>query len=580
MLNTLLRVGLLGVCLLGLSVDFSLAIEEDITPDEPQTLSVSGEVLTYRGIFTAQDAEVLIILTELNAGDVIYADADGFGFVNTYLTLIDDATGTILIEDDNGGIGFDAALQYEITKAGTYLLQMNNIGSEGGFLLHVGVNTPQIFQEDTASSRDDFFNVEFDPFDCDDVRAGTRPELSGSERTREADTFVVHYTRSGLDRTTEGWVDELVIALQRSLDIQFEELGWALPPSDCGEGGDTRLDVYVMDIENFGAAGIATSEVLVGNNPNTPVEEYYATYSFLRIDNDMSFVADTDEAFDLMRTTAAHEVHHNIQFGYDSNDRFFGFYEAGATWLETLVYPNLSISGADVTPVFNTPDACYGSFDGFGSGDVRPYSEWLVIDSFSRDLGRDSYQFIWEYLAANEGLGAFYDALEELDTTPEEVILRAGIRNLLLDYALADNFTSRVRIETTVDDFGLVAPTRNGVQQLSVDYIELTEQRIYTIDLLDGDALEVYLVGVDANSDTARLYEIGTTGTVDTSPYSDAFIIVLNTARHLDTDICVYTNWILQLSDGSTASEVMQPTDEIWNATNFEHSSGGLHQGN
>lgn len=542
------------------------SIEGTIIPGETQVLEVVGEIRTYTGTFTDVADEFLIQIPILNVGDTIFAHAEGNSFVDTHLRIFDDTMQNIFAEDDNSGLGYDSALRYHVEADRSYTISLRNLGSTGEFTLSIGVNTPKILEE--IQILPEGITIDFEPFDCDDADESFRPILSGRERTREEPAFVIHYTRTGVDAATEEWIDELVIALQRSLDVQLNVLGWALPPTDCGEGGDERLDVYVMDIEFTFASGIATPENIVGDNTNTFVTEYYSSYSFLRIDNDMSFIEDEDDALNLMRTTAAHEIHHNIQFGYDVSERFFGYYEAGATWIETLVFPEISSAGSDIAPVFNTPDACYGSYAGSGSGDLRPYGEWLVIDSFTRDLGLYSYQFVWEYLAANEGLNAFYNAVAHLNTTPQEIILRSAVRNLLLDYQLAESFTTTVRIETTMDDFGLVVPSRNGVQQMSVDYIQITEQGVYTFDLLDGDDLELYLVGIDMDEDIARLYELGNGASVDTTSYTHAYMIVLNTAQHLDTDICVYTNWIVQVTDGSGAN-LIEPTHEIWNATNF-----------
>ncbi|MEO0594653.1 MAG: hypothetical protein AAF126_00935 [Chloroflexota bacterium] len=551
--------------------DTTVPDSETIIIGETTIVDTVGEIRSFNGTFVDDDDEILIEVVDVSAGDTIYAYAAGIGLVDTYMYILDSEMVEVFVEDNNGGGGFNAALSYEAEEDGTYIVGIITRGSPGQFNAFVGINTPEILDvRDVVPSGD--IVVDFEPFDCDLAELSDRPEISGRETTREEPTFVVHYALSGRDATTEEWVDELVIALQRSLDTQLNELGWALPPADCGEGGDTRLDVYVMDIEEFFANGIATPENLVGDNPNTPVEEYYAAYSFLRIDNDLSYIEDREEAFNQMRTTAAHEVHHNIQFGYDVNDRFFGFYEAGATWIETLVYPELVDAGADISTLFSTPDACVGSFAGFGSGDFRIYSEWVLIDSFTRDLGVESYQFIWEYMAANEGLEGFYRALEELGTTPATVVERMAIRNLIMDYDLAKSFDSTVRIESIIDGTGLVTSERNGVQQLSVDYLLVEEPDVYTFDLVNGaDTLELYAIGIDYDDFSARVYELGAGGTIDTKIHDVVYLMVLNPQQHADSSLCEYTDWMIQVSDG-TGETLAQPTDEIWNAINFVYA--------
>jgi hypothetical protein len=360
-------------------------------------------------------------------------------------------------------------------------------------------------------------------------------------------------------------VDDLATALKISLDMQFNMLGWALPPADCGEGGDNRLDVYVVDMSDDSAIGYANPENIVGDNPNTEAVELYSAYSYLAIENDMEF-APRRHGYELMRTTAAHEVHHMIQFGYDVNDRFFGFYEAGASWIETLVYPTQSNAYEYVDDVFSYPDVCIGSTE--HEDDLRIYGEWLMVDSFTRDLGLSSYQFIWEYMASGEGLRGFYSALDELGTTPQDVILRSAVRNLLYNYALAKRFTSTVRIEATIEGIGTVAPERDGVQQLGVDYVRIAAPDVYTFDTGGLENLHLYVVGIDSASGSGTLYDLGARGTVDTTLYDYAYVLILNTQEHTSTESCRYTSWKLAAADG-TGDTLTPASDEVWDATQF-----------
>ena len=532
--------------------------------DETQ-IDVIGEIKTFMGLFESDDDEILVQILNLNAGDTIYAYAAGVGLVDTYMYLLDESMSDVFIEDNNGGGGYNSALSYEVQEAGTYVIGLITRANAGEFRLVVGVNTPEVITIIDEVPTEDI-GANFEAFDCASADSRDRPILSGTVLKREASSFVIHYTLEGSDATTDVWVDELETALQLSLDVQFNDLGWALPPADCGEGGDTRLDVYVLDIDF--AFGVATPENLVGDNPNTDVTEYYAAYSHLLIENDLDFIEDRDLALDMMRTTAAHEVHHNIQFGYDVNDRFFGFYEAGATWIETLVYPELSNAGASTEPVFNAPDRCLGSFRGRGTGDLRVYGEWLVIDSFTQDLGIRSYQFIWEYMATNEGLDGFYRALAELGTSADEVILRMAVRNLLHDYTLGEFFGDTVRIEEDVEGYGQITPKRNGIQQLAVDYVHIADRDIYTFEVESEALLELFVVGINKADDSAHLYSLGTGGTVDTSIYDDAYIIILNTEQHSDTRDCSYSDWELDISEARD-SILAEPDSEIWDASNF-----------
>ena len=319
----------------------------------------------------------------------------------------------------------------------------------------------------------------------------------------------------------------------------------------------------MIDLLNSPGIGVAIPEGVVGDNPATERQEFFATYSYLLVDNDMDFVSG-GLALDLMAATVAHEIHHNIQFGYDFNDDFIGFYEAGAVWIETLVYPTTNTVYEYVEEVFERPDFCIGRTDG-----TREYGEWLMVDSFTRDLGVESYQFIWEFIGTRQGLPGFYDALRELGTTPQEVIKNMAIRNLLLDYALAKRFTTTVYVETRISRTGFVSPERNGVQELGVDYVSMRADRRLTLDITDSDeALTMYVVGIDSETETARVFDIGRRGTIDTGEFDHSYLIILNTREHENSDDCEYSDWTVQVTDGAN-DPLSVPEDRIWDASQF-----------
>lgn len=392
-----------------------------------------------------------------------------------------------------------------------------------------------------------------------------RPTLSGDTKRIETTNFIIHYTLQGIDATTRHYVTQMQDALEESLRIQLEELGWRLPPPDCGEGGDNRLDVYVMDLSADGVLGYVARGVVVGDNPFTPATERYAAYSYLVLDNDMSF-ASAREAINLMRTTAAHEIHHNIQFGYDNTDSFGAFYEAGATWIETLVNPEIADAYHYISDYYNTTDYCMGAdFDDYYH--LRMYGEWLLIDSFTRDIGRDSYQRIWEYLAVGEGIEGFYEALRRIGTTPESIISRASVRYLLGDFDYIERFPMTVKLDGALTGVGTVKPFKTGVQSLGVDYVVVEADGVYTLTS-ENRQMSLIFVGINTGTNTATVYELGRRGTIDTTRYDNSYVIVVNTSRHKDPSICRYEAWEISVTEGS-GMPLTASTGEKWNAKNF-----------
>lgn len=540
--------------------------EATTVSDEGLRITAGSGVQEFSGAFATEDDEVLVRVTDVQSGDVLYVYAAGVGLVDTYVYVLDSRLETVYAEDDDGGGGYNSALSYTADNAGEYVIGLITINGTGNYTLWVGVNTPQVL--DAADQVDESLlpDAPNGDFDCSSISAEDRPVLSGDVLTYATEAFVVHYTLSGSDATTEEYVQVLVEALERSLDVQINTLGWALPPADCGEGGDSRLDVYLVDLSDTTAIGYASPEYVVGDNPNTPEREYFAAYSYLVIENDMEYLP-RSRGFDVLRATAAHELHHNIQFGYDVNDSFFGFYEAGASWLETLVYPTMAEVIDYVIDLYDTPDLCIGYMD----DSTRIYGEWLMVDSFARDLGMESYQFIWEYLAANEGLRAFYRALEELDTTPQEVIERMAVRNLLNDYVLAKRFETTVDVEATLLELGTLSASRDGVQELGVDYVRIAEPGVYTLELVNSPQMALFVVGIDEGTETATLYDLGEAGTVDTRSYDYAYAFVLNTRQHISPEECRFYDWTIRASDGSTAA-LSLPDAEVWDASQFQEA--------
>jgi hypothetical protein len=55
---------------------------------------------------------------------------------------------------------------------------------------------------------------------------------------------------------------------------------------------------------------------------------------------------------------------------------------------------------------------------------------------------------------------------------------------------------------------------------------------------------------------------------VDTTQYDEAYVIILNTTEHANSDNCDYTNWRIRVSNG--ASDTLSVADaDLWNASQF-----------
>lgn len=550
------------------------------------SLSYREGIREFTGAITHSNDQILITISNLPKDFTIYLFVQGEGNFDPLVGILDgreyalsDGLPNFLAGDDNSGGGTNALLQYTSPKTSDYYIVIFTTSGIGSYRIVIGVNTPEVLQEAIS---DTTFNSNMNSaasFNCDSAVRASRPILSGSEQRMEAANFVIHYTLEGEDATTPEYAAVLLVSLDNALRFQTETLGWVLPPQDCGEGGDPRLDVYLVNIrgEEYGYSpssqiyGLAHKDNFVGDNPNTPGREVNAAYSHLVIDNDMAFDSIETDPLYWLQYTAVHEMHHNVQFGYDALDYYYGFYEGGAVWIQVGLHPDETVIRDTTAGVFEYPDVCVGSeplYDAGFEGFSRIYGEWLMIDSLSRDLGQTAYQRIWEQLILEQGLTGFYNALAQMNTTPQDVMKRMAIRNLLHDYPMFTGGEHTVRLEGTVATTGEYTPVTSGVQQLGVDYMRVTlPPNVYSFEV-SGRGMELFLVGIDAATQTAQVFSLKTAGNVDISPFTHTYLIILNTQQHLEPLDCEFTDWRLAVYDA--AGSATTPADyDIWDASRF-----------
>jgi hypothetical protein len=205
-----------------------------------------------------------------------------------------------------------------------------------------------------------------------------RPTLSGTVRTVDTRHFRIFYTLSGQDAVaiedTNGngipdYVEVVGEALEFSWQTEIVDLGWSPPPPDRTFGGDERYDVYLQDLD-FNVSGTAEGgqgQMFVGDNPRTGRIELYSSASFVRIDNDFVEILELGlpvPSLIILRSTIAHELLHGLQFGYDATEPHGWLWEASATWIETVVYPEVRDAPLYLTAAFKSADTCLLSYGG------------------------------------------------------------------------------------------------------------------------------------------------------------------------------------------------------------------------
>lgn len=523
-------------------------------------------------------------LNDIEEGQTVYIYAES-DEIDTFVSICDlECDDYLAVADDldfSAG-NLNTGLSYTFEDDGDYRVIVTDCcdeEAEGRFRILIGFN-------DSAIAKGQFlpngaqFATEYEPRrslvqtnidrtvdevndSCEDIELNERPELGRDEETFETENFVIHYTTRGTDRADEGYVDEVAEFVDFVFEVQVNELGWPEPPRDCGEGGDTRYDFYILDIfDEDGTLGFASWDALIGDNPASSIEEEWAAYGHMVIDNDYDGIS---SPLVVMRATVAHEFHHLIQFGYDVAESGRWMFEATASWIETKTSDDQDVLDY-VAAVYNEPNLCIGTRE--DRAGLRVYGDWLLIDSIAQDFGDDSIITFWETIVEEEGMDAFYRFLEDLDTTPEDVLRRFAIRNLLLDYELGDEFEDTVDVEEFIEDFDTYDSGRDGIEEMAVQYLLIRDSDEYTFEL-DNDDLTMVVVGINPDDDEVDIYDIGTEGTVDTEPYDYTYIIIMNTNQHDDPGDCNEEDWELEVSNGSR-DDFAEPNGEEFDVSNFD----------
>jgi hypothetical protein len=123
-------------------------------------------------------------------------------------------------------------------------------------------------------------------------------------------------------------------ALESVYDFEVNHFGYPPPPSDNGEGGDNKYDIYIIN------TGRDTYGYTVLENEISPGSKRYTAYTVINDDFNGFYTSGIDAA----RVTAAHEFVHAIHIGNYINRFFEGdefFYELSATAMEHFVFATI-----------------------------------------------------------------------------------------------------------------------------------------------------------------------------------------------------------------------------------------------
>lgn len=226
--------------------------------------------------------------------------------------------------------------------------------------------------------------------------------------------FRIHYDETGINAPKYS-LTELAMALDSAYNFEVNFLGYPPPPVDNVNGGDSKYDIYIIDLGGS-YYGYTQFEDELGGGKYT---------SFTVIDNDYQGYFTT--GIDGARVTVAHEFHHAIQAGnyiYRESDLFY--YEITSTAMEEFVFDDINDYYAYMPDYFNNPTRPFIQNNGYN------LAIWNI---FLKDrFGFDILKRQWELLPSARALNAINISLNENNSTLRNELNKFGVWTYFTNY--------------------------------------------------------------------------------------------------------------------------------------------------
>ncbi len=407
------------------------------------------------------------------------------------------------------------------------------------------------------------------------------PQLSGPEQRLDTTHFRIHYTLSGDDAVSMAddnannhpdYVDAVAQAMEYAWQVEIDQYGWAAPPPDNGWGGNNLYDVYLHNIFEDGTAGYTDGgfpETIIGDNPHTPAVETRASFSFIGLDNDYVEEAKAPlTRLDFMRSTAAHEFMHALQFGYDGEEPADWLWEATATWIQDEVYDDLNDGNKELPAVFKSPDSCQLAEGGQAriESDGHWYGLWIFLRYISEQHGHQAVRAIWEQARHLDGYATLEAALANAGLSLDETQRGFAVSLLTRDFEEGADYPT-VRLEGETRTGQTFIPV-DGVGQMAADYIQIQADRPVTVSLSATD-LTGMLVGIENGQ--AHIFRMpGNQATVEAGQFEYLYLIVVNLKRAVSEVACHMTDYSVTVQPANTTG---RSPDQIVAVPNFQPPS-------
>lgn len=391
---------------------------------------------------------------------------------------------------------------------GSYAIKPGTVDSKcGTHVLNYLARHADTFSTQTKERLSDL-GVNFDKR----IAGFSRP--SGLDQSYDFGIFRFHFTLEGRDSVSPedndadgvpDYVNVMAEAFNRAAENHITQTGFTRPPADewyTDNGGSDAYDIYVFELGPalFGYTQMEfEADNGSGDNEFSAAKEINATTSYIAMRNNYrGFRLSEQES---IQVTAAHELFHAIQFGYDGWESIW-MLEATAVWIEDEAFDEINDNYQYLKDWLDEPHIALNE-------DKAPhwYGSWIFFRYLSEHIGGPSTvrKILEQSVRHNSLEGDFSirtidEALLDVGSDFSDALNRMAIANQLLT---ADQSAGIYSYEEgdAYRQFGISPRLERSVAVMENDFIieyddrQLMHNAAHYIELITGGGpLEVTFI--------------------------------------------------------------------------------------
>ncbi|MCD6532287.1 hypothetical protein J7K99_07580 [bacterium] len=333
---------------------------------------------------------------------------------------------------------------------------------------------------------------------------------TGLPLTYDTDHFRMHYTLSGGDAVpNEDYVHQMANRFEAAYNFLVDTRDYLAPPSDGTAGGNSKYDVYIMDIPGGGVLGYTSPET-EGSYP------WNDATSYIVMRNDYS--AYTYDVMGLIDVTSVHEFFHAVQMAYSYNQPTW-YMEVSSVWIEDELYPDNDEEHEYLPEFFNYPYISITTEPSDPSHGLHCYSSYIFNQYLSEAHGDSIVRLIWEANRYTNVLTSLQNVLSGFGSSRSDAFAEfflwnyfTGSRNIPGHYPEGADFPT-IQIERTHSTYPADGSPSHRPEALASNYI------VFNIPAGASGPFSVTFDGADGTNWIVQLViPEGTSYTVHTIP--------------------------------------------------------------